>query len=51
VRSNWKDCEVPGWSEWQALIACVFPFLDMQDEIDHLELGDVAWIYLASEAR
>jgi hypothetical protein len=37
---------VPGWDDWQLMTACVFPVLDMQDEVDELELGVRAWIYI-----
>jgi hypothetical protein len=40
--------DIPGWTDWQLMVACVFPQLDMQDEIDELELGVRAWIYIAS---
>jgi hypothetical protein len=39
---------VPGWTDWQLMMAFVFPQLDMQDELDELELGARVWVYIAS---
>ena len=51
MRTDWstRDENVPGWTAWQLMLACVFPELDMRDEVDQVELGDRAWVCLEGE--
>lgn len=53
MRTDWRTrgTRVPGWTQWQLLMACVFPELDMQDEIDQVELGEQAWFYIEAQPR
>jgi hypothetical protein len=51
MRKNWRTVgeSIPGWTPWQLMIGFVFPCLGMQDEIDNLELGERALLYLVQE--
>jgi hypothetical protein len=50
MRNAWGTYgPVPGWTDEQLAEVYCFPYLDMQDEIDQIELGIRPWLYLEDQ--